>query len=583
MDTPFFNTQNFRPLRLACNLVTFAHQFFTRPVNREFAARLTNHDDGVMALVSALQVAQEALAPHLPLTGVAEIWQARESYLGRIGIQTTFAQHGTGSPSQEIGHALDLQMLEAVLSEFPMAPGGPLPAPEVIHLACKCFWLSEVVALAVIGIATVQRNPDGNWVVQPASDAQRAHLRRLWFASAFETASLAAATAAIVTLAAIAFDPSMRDLQREAEMTALTIFPQHWRLPPDSGPLPQLLFGLLDSVDSPSLPDSPDVPVPRGSLEALLIMMVHGVIASEVESVPAFGPQHAEANGITDVYQFVRGVQETLPVVDRLFNVVPNGLVLGTRQLAPAAIEMAEKLADRELGPNWHGDVTSDAQKAYLLGRLSKCEHVEILDFELLKHHTAHDVDLDVDFFLRDTAHNQIYGVQLKHLQRKTRAGLVAWLGLFRERNADLGNLVRQLENLSELGRTDDKCRAFLTSHGLSLAECDRIIPVGLHNVGFVDFCEVQNGVLLYDMHTFVNVMKAEGGVAVGMANGRVVHDEVRLVAGSRPSLHEPDAVIASRLRDPSMQHLEAFDVIGQVCRKGSVGGATIATYGLGI
>jgi hypothetical protein len=524
-----------------------------------------------MALVNALQVAQDALAPHLPLTGVAESWQARESYLGRVGIHTSFAQDGTGSPPQQIGHTLDLQLLEAVLSEFPAAPGGALPAPEVICLACQCLWLSEVLALAVIGVATVRRKLDGDLVVQPASDAQRAHLRRLWFASAFETASLASATVAITTLAAIAYDRSKRHLQRDAELTALTVFPQHWRLPPDYGPLRQLLFGSSDSPRS------------RGSLEALMVMMVYSVIASEVRNMPAFGPQQAEANGITDAYQFVRAVQETLPVVDRLFNVVPNGLVLGTRLLAPAAIEMAEKLADRELGPNWHGDVTSDAQKAYLLGRLSKCKHVEILDFELRKHHTTHDVDLDVDFFLRDTAHNQTYGVQLKHLQRKTRAGLMAWLGLFRERTADLGNLVRQLENLSELGRSDDKCRSFLTGQGLSLAECDRIIPVGLHNVGFVDFCEVQNGVLLYDMHTFVNVMKAEGGVAVGMANGRVVHDEVRLAAGPRPSLHEPDVVIASRLSDPSMQHLAGFDVIGQVCRKGSVGGATIATYGLGI
>jgi hypothetical protein len=417
----------------------------------------------------------------------------------------------------------------------------------------------------------VRRNPNGAWVVQPASGAQRTHLRRLWFASAFETASLNTATAAITTLAAVTFDPAKKHLQRDARFTALSMFAQHWRLPPDYGPLPQLMFG------------SPDSPSSRGSLEALMVMMVYSVIASEVKSVPTLGPEQAAANSITDVYQFVRGIQETLPVVDRLFDVVPDGLVLGTRQLAPAAIEMAEKLADRELGPNWHGDVTSDAQKGYLLGRLSDCKHVEILDFELLKHHTTHDVDLDVDLFLRDTAHDQIYGVQLKHLQRKTRAGLMAWLGLFRERNADLGNLVRQLENLSELGRTDEKCRSFLTTHGLSLAECDRIVPVGLHNVGFVDFCEVQNGVLLYDMHTFVNVMKAEGGVAIGMANGRVVHDEVRLAAGPRPSLHEPDSVIASRLGDPSMQHLAAFDAMGEVCRKGVVGGATIETYGLGI
>src|SRR5690606_13792274 len=132
MNTPFFDTQNFRSLRLACNLVTFAHQFFTRPANRELAARLTDHDEGVTALVSALQVAQEALAPHLPLTGVAETWQSRGSYLGRVGVQTSFAQDGTGSPALQIGHTLDLQLLEGVLSEFPTLPDGALPAPEVI-------------------------------------------------------------------------------------------------------------------------------------------------------------------------------------------------------------------------------------------------------------------------------------------------------------------------------------------------------------------------------------------------------------------------------------------------------------------
>jgi len=181
MNTPFFDTQDFRPLRLACNLLTFAHQFFTRTANRELAARLTGHDDGVMALVSALQATQEALAPHLPLTGVAESWQARESYLGHIGIQTSFAQDDKGSPPQQIGNTLDLQLLEAVLSEFPTAPGGALPAPEVIHLACQCYWLSEVVALAVIGVATVRRKLDGDWVVQPASDAPAPALVRVGF------------------------------------------------------------------------------------------------------------------------------------------------------------------------------------------------------------------------------------------------------------------------------------------------------------------------------------------------------------------------------------------------------------------
>lgn len=506
--------------------------------------------------------AQEALAPSLPLTGVTKIWKERQTYIKHTGIATSVALKGPVDAVTDMENALNVQLLETVLSTFPAESNGDASHVDVVRLACQCLWVSELLALVVSGIADVSEVKDGTYAVVPLSDEKRQHLRRLWFGSAFEQASLTAASFTIQNLAAIAADPLRRDQLSDAKVSALTVFPQHWRLPPDTGPVLELLFE---------------------SLEPLLLMIIYTIYASRNPAMPPFGSQQAAAKEIEEVYEFVREVQKRLPVVDRLFDVVPDGLVLGTRELAPAAIETAERLAERALGIGWHGSVTSDAQKAHLFEQLGHCKHIEILDFELLQHHTTNNVSLDVDFFLRDNAHGQIYGVQLKHLQRRTRGGVLAWLSLFRENDDGLGNLVRQLENLSELARTDKKCRAFLMSQGFSAFECDRIVPVGLHNIGFVDFWIVQNSVLLYDMNTFANVLKGRSGVAVVTADGRVVHQRLAPAKDPVPSPHDPDSVIAAYLSDPRYQHLVNFDLAADVCRTANIGHTSVVMHGLGI
>ncbi len=562
MHTPFLDTRNFLPLRLACNMVSYAHHFFMKPANRDLALELTHQDSGVKELVNVLQEAQAVLAPHLPLTGAREVWAARESYFGDVGIETVAAFRVNQSELDSIGSQLNLQLLEIVISRFPTNPLGAPPAVNVVRLACQCVWLSEVLALIVIGVASVRQKPDGSLSVEPASEAQRLHLRRLSFGSAFEKASLVAASAALQVLAEVASNPAKRSMLKDARISALAVFPQHWRLPPDYGPVKELLFDWL---------------------EPLLLMIIHCIVASQRNVVSPFGQKDAEAKQITEVYEFVRGVQEGMPFIDQLFQVKPEGLILGTRELAPAAIEMAERFGAHKLGPDWHGNATSDAQKTYLLGRLKGCEHLEVLDFELRQHHTTNRVGLDVDFFVRDKALSQIYAVQLKHLERHAHGGLLAWLALFRENKDSLGNLVRQLENLTSVARSDEKCRAHLVARGLTAAECDRIIPVGIHNVGFVDFWEVQNGVLLYDLSTFANILTDSGGIAVGMTQGRVVNQAIRQPAGPRPSLHLPDSVIDACLLRPSLQHLKSFDLATRLCRQSKVMGTVVIAEGLGI
>lgn len=562
MSLPFIDTRKFRELRLACNVVTYSDHFCLRTKNLNLISSLTNSDSNTQVLVGALRQMQEKLAPHLPLAGLSKIWDNRQAIVQQVGIVTV---PPTGIPNGaliSIESQLNQTLLETVLTTFPTKSNGKATPVEVVNLACQCLWLSELLALTILGVATITIEADGTCAVSPASDEMRQHLRRLWFGSAFEQASLIAGSASIQILAAAASDPSKRSQLTAAKMSALTVFPQHWRLPVDSGPVSELLWN---------------------SLEPLLMIIIHAIVASQNSKLAPYDHRHAAAQDIMDVYRDVIDIHKHMSAVDSLFKVNGNSLILGTRDLAPAAIEIAEELAERRLGTDWHGKVTSNAQKEYFLSRMGSCSHIEILDFEALQHHTTDNVDLDVDFFLRDNLHGQIYGVQLKHLERRTRGGMLAWLGLFREHDDGLGNLVRQLENLSELARTDDKCRAFLISQGLTKSECDRIVPVGLHNVGFVDFWSVQNGVLLYDLLTFANVVAGRAFVQVGVVNGQVIHKGSGGTGGVPPSLHNPDSVISAYLNDPSFRHLANFDIASKISRKSISGHTNVVAHGIGL
>ncbi len=564
MRTPFIDTRHHQALRLACNVSTYPHKFCLHEPNRTLIASLTDDCPGVQKLVSLLRQMQTELAQELPLTGTAKLWDGREVWLQKTQIWTTIeTEHLAQVSSSDLARLLDLQLLETVLSAMPCEPDGEPCSDETVHLASHCIWLSELLALAILGIARVTDDGAGRCVITPSSDTMRAHLRRVWFGSALEQGSLSAASIAIQSLAIVAADPTRRSQLPIARASALAIFPQHWRLPPDYGPVAELLFD---------------------QLEPLLHMIIHAVHATQHPGTPPFNHLHAAQKGITHVYKLVFGIQAELPIVDRLFGFSGGGLILGTRSLAGGAIETAEKLAEIKLGVNWHGKTTSDAQKTYLVNRLKRCDHIEVLDFELLQHHTRDNaVEVDVDFFIRDNLHKQIYGVQLKHLKKRSHSGLRGWLSLLRERSSGLGNLVRQLENLTLLARDDEKCRSFLISNGLTSTECDRIIPVGLHSVGSMDMWSLQNGILLYDMHTFVNLMAGRAAVEIGMVNGQIIHRPTATCGGLPPSPHEPDSAIDAYLADPLFQHLSHFDTAARASRHVSVGAATIIAHGLGI
>lgn len=566
MKGPFFDTSNVARLRIAANLVTYPHQFCLRESNRLLLIGLEPTDQGMVQLVHSLSQIQERLSPLLPLAGGRHIWAKRSRYLEQLGVETALAVPA-GSAEMSLRSTLDellnTRILEGVLDQIPQTSDG-IPEMHALQLAAASSWLSDHLALIVLGVAAARVDPTtGSVMVGPAGDCARRHLRRMWFGNAFEQLSLKAASATLQTVAYVAANPSSYHGDRQQLFyQALAVFPQHWRLPADSGPVADLLHEYL---------------VP-------LIKILINISAAHAFSQPPmpYLQEKAAELGAGAVFELVRDMQASAPLTDRLFEVVDDGLVLGGRALAPGAISVAEHLAHKILGKDWHAKVSS-YQKSYVLERLSRCAHLTVLDFELRQHDTSHNVALDVDFMVREETHGVIYAVQLKHFETSDKSGLLSWISRFRERDKALGKAVQQLENLRNLLVTDERIRVKLDANGISPSTFDRIVPVVLHNVGPLDFWELQSGVFLYDIGTFCNVLAGRSATFVGAAGGQIFTGARDGRPQSSPSLHDPESVIAAYLADRDFADLKSFDLADRAVRTLAIDGKLIVIQGLGI
>jgi len=562
----FFDTANFAQLRAAANIVRYPHQFCRRECNRKLLMGLVAGDRGAAALVRSLCRIQDRLAQYLPLAGCRHLWVDRGRYLNTLGIETELDVASAGAEARlrnRLHEQFNTRIFEGVLDQIPQSNDG-LPEVEALHLAAASSWLSDHLALVVLGIAAARVDPtSGSVTVGPAGESARKHLRRVWFGSAFEQQSLLAASTMLQNVVYAAVNPAAYGGDRqELFYQALTVFPQHWRLPVDSGPVAELL---------------PNHLIP-------LMQILINVVAAHAFSRPPilYRREQAAELGAGEVFEMVRDMQASVPLIDRLFDVVDDGLVLGPRGLAPGVITIAEHFAERVLGEGWHGKV-SPHQERYILERLSRCSHLKVFDLELRQHDTTDNVALDVDFMVRDQLHEMIYAVQLKHFKASNKSGMLSWISRFRERDEELGKAMQQLENLRHLIASDEKIRSKLVDNGVSPSDFDSIIPVVLHNVGPLDFWEMQSGVLLYDTGTFCNVLAGRSSTFVGGGGGKIFTGARDGFPECGPSLHDPESVIAAYLADRDYVSLKSFDLAARVVRTLVIHDEHVIAQGLGI
>jgi hypothetical protein len=445
---------------------------------------------------------------------------------------------------------------------MPCATAGTVSL-EGIKLALASAWFSQHLALVVLGLARAELTTPNQLVITPNGPGAIAHLRRLWFASAFEEMSLRKAQVSLEVYAHLA--GGGQDLSgdvRRAFYEALSLIPQHWRLPVDEGPVASLL---------------------ENHLRPLIWLAAAAIHSEQFGGRRPIFRTDLPNETLWRAFDAVVKDQSSRPLLDRAFDVREGGLILGPRKLAPGLLLIAERMADELIGPTWHDKALSNVQKKYLLERLGQIPHVQIIDVEIAKHDTAAgQTHVDVDLFVRDMRQGILFAVQLKHLEYSDKGGLRFWLSRFLRADKGLAYGIAQLEAFRALAQSDPKVRAKLLASGVHANELDHVVPVVLHNVGVMDCLAFQAGILIYDQHTFVNVLDGRPASGVGVANGQAVH--MALKGAPTPCrLDEPDTVIAAYAGDPHFSDIASFDAAADVMRLLSMPGSIVMAKGLGI
>lgn len=547
-------------IRFALNILNYPQHYCLKQSNQPNLDTLLPATTGVHRLVETLRAAQQMLAPQLPMSA-GGVWRQRDAI--KMGQSPSTSYRG-GNPSgnliERMHQALNLNLAEAVVERVSKNDGGT-PTQAALGLATACVWLSEHLALIAIGIAKAELTAEGELVIAPSSDVTVRHLRRLWFAAAFEEMSLLKAHANLEVYALLAArSPHLKGDVKEALSHAVAVIPQHWRLPVDRGPVKTLMLRQLWPL-----------------VELAGKVYIQAMFNS---GKPLFAHDLPNDGVMQPLFAAVLEHQRALPAIDRLFNVDCDGLVLGSRKTAPGLLLIAEHLAATKLGEHWHADV-SEVQKQYIFERLREMHHVDVIDVEVRQDDNTDKVHVDVDFLVRDRAHGVMFAIQLKHFEFSNRGGVRHWLERFRSNKLAYG--IAQLQAIRKLASTDPKTRALLRQHGISEAEMQGLVPVVLHNIGVLDGLCFQGDVLLYDQHTFVNVL--DGRTAVGVGNdseGNAIHP--RLSGGNADCcLNDPDSVIAAYLSDEAFSDLRYFDVATDLDRRMLVLGQMVRSRGLGI
>lgn len=425
----FFDTRHTQQLTLACNIVAYPFEFCLKPSNHQLIAEAV--PGRVDVFITALHDAQLKLRQSSRRLDHDQVWADKANILKTAPIKTSPLNPATW-PNElnwlEFAEQLNLRLLDGVVDEVYRLKDR-IDTNGLPEQALVCIWLSDHLTLLVLGIARLSyRAFDQRLLLQASSESTKYHLSNMWFGSAFEEQSLRAASAAIAAFVVSKLHPNTIDADPTLLYAAvMSIFPQHWRLPADRGPVASLFEPYLGDI----------------------VQLLTNVLAAKAAAVEhPLSQAHAESMGLLNLFTLVVGMVQRQSPASRLFELRDGGLVAGDRALARGMIEAAEEVAKQQLGKDWHAEASSH-QKSYLSERLQRNDDLELLNFELNQHHTSNNtVPIDIDLWVRVKSLDVIYAIQLKHLESTKYGGLTYWLGRTRDRSGGLGKGITQLENL---------------------------------------------------------------------------------------------------------------------------------------
>ena len=74
-------------------------------------------------------------------------------------------------------------------------------------------------------------------------------------------------------------------------------------------------------------------------------------------------------------------------------------------------------------------------------------------------------------------------------------------------KNSKLNKGVLQLENLKQILNKYPETQEYLIKKGLTKTDINNLVPTLVHNIGSLDFMQLQEGIMVYDLHTFRKIL----------------------------------------------------------------------------
>lgn len=431
-----------------------------------------------------------------------------------------------------------------------------------LKMLTQCMWLSSLIALCVLGVARAVL--DGTNVrFKVASTTSQLALRRAWFGVAFDRYNRIGDEAQL--------ELALKNPRLRLE-EVLHFFTKQWRLglPIGNDARPEgAIFGLLDLVLIPS------------------VKLLATCLQSSKLNRPLTHDQ-ARQLGCIDEFHLIEQHMCSLPISERALQPEQAGLVLGPLQLVPALLSVSEAIARKKLGDDWHAALGQEMAR-YLATRMADTSGVRVIEIELLQHMTSANTPLDVDLFIVDERIDRVYAIQCKHFENSFRVDLLDWLVRFRRPRNDkrkgLDKALQQLGDLVRLCKDDERVRRTLMEEvGLTQSQIETIRPIVIHNLGNLDFWQTDQGICIYDLHTFCSAVKGREGAVMSISSSGVTQQGM-LRSSAIVDMSDPDSVLSAYVNDsnPMWQHLARFDAMGGVRRMTAVSDFTILADGLGL
>jgi hypothetical protein len=380
--------------------------------------------------------------------------------------------------------------LERLYDHFDLKRSGsknPLQSQECVH-AVQVLMLSEVLALAMAGIAKVEQHSGGFLCTASGSQAQHT-LRNTWFARAAELSSHMG-TMAFANRLAASDDVTPAALQMLTERILEQDLSLPWRKLSDAG-------RALKSVEQIHV---------AARLAALLMLLgiQNKTLKMSAAELSQYGLDFSAVATLLQRQSDALVTDQFLLRRDDTLTMRIEGAEKGIRQLFHVLeVEYGDRDALRiHVGGYFY-------EKTHIRQRIEQgadfLPRFRILDgFDRYKVVGGVQSQCDVEFIIHDTEQNHYYFIQVKHALLGEKAFLEAVIEAIQK---DIGKGLLQLREAKRLLNVG-ALNATMKARGVTDAVPANCSFVLLHNIAQLDFQYAEDGISLYDWATFRNLLK---------------------------------------------------------------------------